>query len=105
MKAFLFGLSTLQTVEMESTRNDNKNHYNYNLSILFLENFTYYYNNITLSPKDSSWLMILVDRSQQVMTIIGVIANIGTSVTLIKNGEVSMTSNNKGICWCDRCLV
>ena len=39
--------------------------------------------------------MILVDRSQQVMTIIGVIANMGTSITLIKNGQVGVTSDTK----------
>ena len=53
----------------------------YNLSALFLENITYYYDNMTYSRADTSWLIILVDRSQQVMTILGVIANIGTSIT------------------------
>ena len=37
---------------------------------------------------DPFW-MILMDRSQLVMTLIGVIANIGTFVTLIKNKQVS----------------
>ena len=50
---------------------------------------------MTSSSTDTSWLMILVDRSQQVMTIIGVIANIGTSITLIKNGQVGVTSDTK----------
>ena len=78
---------------MESTSYDNINKYDkYNLSILFLENVTYYYDNMTSSTSDISWLMVLLDRSQQVMTIIGVIANIGTSITLIKNGQVSVTS-------------
>ena len=58
-----------------------------------MENFTYNNNNMTSST--NSWVIILVDRSQQVMTIIGAIANIGTSITLIKNGQVSMTSNTK----------
>ena len=63
---------------------DNTNKYDkYNLSILLLQNVTYYYDNMTSSPSDISWLIILLDRSQQVMTIIGVIANIGTSITLI----------------------
>ncbi len=31
---------------------------------------------------------LLMDRSQLVMTIIGLIANLGTSITLIKNGQV-----------------
>ena len=36
---------------------------------------------------DPFWI-ILMDRSQLVMTLIGVIANIGTSITLIKNKQV-----------------
>ena len=70
-----------------------KNPHNYNLSISFLENFTYCYvnDNMTLPISDTSWLMTLVDRSQQVMTIVGVIANIGTSIALIKNGQVSVS--------------
>ena len=82
------GLGLLQTTMMESS--------SYNLNILILENFTYY-DNMTSSPTDTSWLIFLVDRSQQVMTIVGVIANIGTSITLIKNGQVSVTSNTKWI--------
>ena len=34
--------------------------------------------------------MVLLDRSQQIMTIVGLIANIGTSITLIRNGKVSI---------------
>ena len=75
---------------MESITHDNNNYYDYNLSISFWENFTYNYNDMTSSPIDTSWIMILVDRSQQIMSILGVIANIGTSITLIKNGQVSM---------------
>ena len=85
---------------MKSTSHDNNN-----ISILFLENSTYYYDNMTSSTSDTSWIMILLDRSQQVMTIIGLIANMGTFVTLIKNGEVSVTSIRKWICWCDRCQM
>ena len=52
-------------------------------------------NNLPLSSmsnnKDPVWLIIL-QRSQLIMTIIGVIANLGTSITLIKNGQVSVTS-------------
>ena len=33
---------------------------------------------------------ILLDRSQLFMVVIGVIANVGTSITLIKNGQVGM---------------
>ena len=94
-----------QQPEGESTNIRMKNHNSYNFSIINVENVTNNYANMTSSISEVSWLMVLLDRSQQVMTIVGLIANIGTSVTLIKNGEVSMTSNNKGICWCDRCLV
>ena len=75
---------------MKSTSYDNNN-----ISILFLENSTYYYDNMTSSISANPWLITLLDRSQQVMTIIGVIANIGTSLTLIKNGQVSMTPHRK----------
>ena len=43
--------------------------------------------------KDPIWLIIL-QRSQLIMTILGVIANLGTSITLIKNGQVSKITNN-----------
>ena len=33
---------------------------------------------------------IFLDRSQLFMVVIGVIANVGTSITLIKNGQVGM---------------
>ena len=56
-----------------------------------IENVTNNYDNMTSSISDISWLMVLLDRSQQVMTIVGLIANIGTSVTLIKNGQVGGT--------------
>ena len=53
--------------------------------------------NITISlisdNKDPIWLIIL-QRSQYIMTILGVIANLGTSITLIKNGQVSKITNN-----------
>ena len=38
--------------------------------------------------KDPLW-MILMDQSQLVMTIVGLIANMATTLTLIKNGQVS----------------
>ena len=60
------------------------------INILLLENVTNNYDKMTSSTSDTSWIMILLDRSQQVMTVIGVIANIGTSITLIKNGQVSL---------------
>ena len=62
---------------------------NCNLSILLLENITFSSDNVTSSTRDTSWLITLLDRSQQVMTIVGIIANIVTSITLIKNGQVS----------------
>ena len=34
-------------------------------------------------------IFTLLDKSQLIMAIIGVIANVGTSITLIKNGQVS----------------
>ena len=37
---------------------------------------------------DSPLWMILMDRSQLVMTIVGLVANMATSLTLIKNGQV-----------------
>ena len=71
---------------MESTSYDNDNNKSdrYNI-ILFFENSTYYYDNT--SSLTSEILINLLDSSQQVMTIIGLIANIGTSITLIKNGR------------------
>ena len=42
------------------------------------------------TPDSPLWI-ILMDRSQLVMTIIGLIANIATSLTLIKNGQVGAT--------------
>ena len=41
----------------------------------------------TLKQGDPLW-MILMDRSQLIMTIIGLIANVGTSITLMKNKQV-----------------
>ena len=65
-----------------------------NINVLLLENITRNYENMTSSTSDTSWIMILLDRSQQVMTIVGLIANIGTSVTLIRNGKVSTPKKN-----------
>ena len=71
-----------------------KHQNNYNLDHLIIENLTQYNDNDTLmynltSSRSYDVLIMLLDRSQLVMTIVGVIANIGTSVTLIKNGQVS----------------
>ena len=38
--------------------------------------------------KDPLW-MILMDQSQLVMTIVGLVPNMATTLTLIKNGQVS----------------
>ena len=62
----------------------------YNLSIVTIDNITHNYDNMTSFTSDISWFILLLDRSQQVMTIVGIIANIGTSITLIKNGQVSV---------------
>ena len=40
------------------------------------------------NDKDPLW-MILMDQSQLVMTIVGLVANVATTLTLIKNGQVS----------------
>ena len=64
-----------------------KHHINYNHSVSIIEKLTDYYDNKT-SSTNNEFLLIFLDRSQLVMTIVGVIANIGTSVTLIKNGQV-----------------
>ena len=44
-------------------------------------------NNATEKGNDPLWILFM-DQSQLVMTIIGLVANIATSVTLIKNGQV-----------------
>ena len=85
---------------------------NYDLSILENENVTYYDNNMDsqnssnisenltrdhddiTSSSSNEFLLIFLDRSQLVMTIIGVIANIGTSFALFTNGQVSKTILN-----------
>ena len=73
-----------------SDSNANMRHNNtVNLSMKSFENVTYY-DNMTSTTNDTSLLIILLDRSQLIMTIVGVIANIGTAITLIKNGQVGM---------------
>ena len=68
-----------------------KHQNNYNLSNLIFENLTQYTDNDNLGPSTSyDILIVFLDRSQLVMTIVGVIANTGTAVTLIKNGQVSV---------------
>ena len=44
-----------------------------------------------ISDNEDSLLVIILDRSQLIMTTIGLVANIGTSTTLIKNGQVGVT--------------
>ena len=53
-----------------------------------------FYNNDNNKDDNTSplWL-ILMDQSQLVMTIVGLIANMATSLTLIKNGQVSVILN------------
>ena len=73
-----------------------KHQNNYNLDNLIIENVTQYNDNDNLmhnltSSRSYDVLIIFLDRSQLVMTIVGMIANIGTSITLIKNGQVSVS--------------
>ena len=51
-------------------------------------------NNETIENSDEFFLLFL-DKSQLVITFIGLVANVGTSLTLIKNGQVSKNSKNK----------
>ena len=44
--------------------------------------------NDTSKKEDDPFWVLLMDRSQLVMTLIGVIANTVTTITLIKNREV-----------------
>ena len=55
--------------------------------MLFTENLTQYNDSLT-SSRSNDVILVLLDRSQLIMTIVGVIANMGTSITLIKNGQV-----------------
>ena len=63
--------------------------------ILFNFNATSYFNdnldndNLDDDAVQPLW-SIFLDRSQLFMVIIGVIANVGTSITLMKNGQVNM---------------
>ena len=66
-------------------------HNDSNLTLQTIENVLYYPDNRTSTTPGTSWLIIFLDRSQLIMTIVGVIANVGTSITLIKNGQVSGT--------------
>ena len=52
---------------------------------LFRNNETFEFTEI----QTNDIIFTLLDKSQLIMTIIGVIANVGTSITLIKNGQVS----------------
>ena len=60
--------------------------------ILLNINATVYFNDdVDNNDNDDQPLWsIFLDRSQLVMVIIGVIANCGTSITLTKNGQVSI---------------
>ena len=54
--------------------------------------FMFYNNNTDVEDVDDSPLwMVLMDQSQLVMTLVGFIANMATSITLIKNGQVGGT--------------
>ena len=62
--------------------------------ILLNINATSYFNHNVDNDSDDDAVQplwsIFLDRSQLFMVIIGVIANLGTSITLIKNGQVGM---------------
>ena len=75
----------------DASNTNTKHQDNYNLTMLFTENLTQNrFNDNLTSSRSNDVILVLLDRSQLIMTIIGVIANIGTSVTLIKNGQVSV---------------
>ena len=64
--------------------------------ILFNINATSYFNHNVDNDNDNDaaqplW-SIFLERSQLFMVIVGVIANVGTSITLIKTGQVGMIS-------------
>ena len=46
------------------------------------------FSNSVISNNENSVWIIVLQKSQLVMTIVGLIANLGTSTTLIKNGQV-----------------
>ena len=48
-------------------------------------------NSLTSDNEDSIWIIFL-QESQLIVTIVGFVANIGTSATLIKNGQVGVIS-------------
>ena len=48
-------------------------------------------NSLISDNEDSIWIIFL-QESQLVVTIVGFFANIGTSTTLIKNGQVGVIS-------------
>ena len=50
------------------------------------------FSNSLLSDNEDSIWVIFLQKSQLVMTIVGLVANIGTSTTLITNGQVGMKS-------------
>lgn len=51
-------------------------------------NDTFVAKNDDIKEDDPLW-MVLMDRSQLIMTVLGLIANIVTCITLIKNKQVS----------------
>ena len=66
---------------------------NVDLSSAFKINDTSY---DPIKQDDPLW-MILMDRSQLIMTIIGLLANVGTSVTLMKNKQVRVVRLSRKI--------
>ena len=62
---------------------------------LFTINFNGTYPENVYAKKNNHFWILFMDRSQLVMTIIGIIANIVTFATLTKNGKVSFNFNPK----------
>ena len=50
------------------------------------------FSNSLISDNENSIWVIFLQKSQLVMTIVGLVANIGTSTTLITNGQVGVIS-------------
>ena len=84
----------MNNYKLSSLETENVTYYDNNMdnqnNISTLENLTRDHDNMT-SSSSNELLLIFLDRSQLVMTIIGVIANIGTSFVLFTNGQVSKT--------------
>ena len=89
----------MQNFKMEMTRENKSLHFMENVSLI----------NARKEETNEDFLLILLDRSQLVMTIVGIIANAATFVTLRKNkkvGDLQFVSPNHHIStqWHERTL-